>query len=397
MPIQLLTARTVEAAKPQAKRYEIFDRGCPGLVLVVQPTGTHSFAHRYRRPDGRGAKRTLPAGLSLAEARADVARARDELEGGSDPAPRRLPAIYSETSTVMDVVIARFLDIHVARNQRPNTQEKTEYILNRFIGPAFRGRDIQTIRRRDVIALLDKLADRPGIGHKLQATISSLFHWAVDRDIIQVNPIAGMAAQYPAKARDRVLTDDELRALLLACKSERAHDAAFMVLALTGQRKNEICQMTWDELDAERRELKLKPERSKNNKAHVVPLPRQAWRLIEARPRFADGPYVFSRDGRYPADGWGLVKRQISIAAGLPPESWRLHDLRRTCASGLQRLGVRFEVIERILNHTMPGVAGIYLRHDYADEMQIALQKWGDHVEQLLGGKPAKVVRLRRT
>jgi hypothetical protein len=126
-------------------------------------------------------------------------------------------------------------------------------------------------------------------------------------------------------------------------------------------------------------------------------LPSQAWAILEAQPRIAGSDFVFTLDGR-PIVGWAKVKARISAKAGLDTESWRLHDTRRTCAAGLQRLGIRTEVIERALNHrsgVFRGIVSTYQTHDFADEVRIALQRWTDHVEQIISGKPAKVVRLR--
>ena len=107
---------------------------------------------------------------------------------------------------------------------------------------------------------------------------------------------------------------------------------------------------------------------------------------------------IFSADGEKPVTGWDKAKVRISTKAGIAPDSWRLHDLRRTCASRMQKLGVSVPVIEKALNHvsgTFRGIVGVYQQHDYADEVRIALQRWADRVEEIVGGKPAKIVALR--
>jgi integrase len=156
--------------------------------------------------------------------------------------------------------------------------------------------------------------------------------------------------------------------------------------------------MCWPEIDEEHRLWTLPAARTKNAREHAIPLSLQAWALIEGRPQFADCPFVFSADGKKPVTGWAKAKVRISTRAGVAADSWRLHDLRRTCASGMQKLGVQVPVIERTLNHvsgTFRGIVGVYQQHDYADEVRIALQKWADRVEEIVGGKPAKVVQLR--
>jgi integrase len=142
----------------------------------------------------------------------------------------------------------------------------------------------------------------------------------------------------------------------------------------------------------------LPAERSKNRCKHEIPLSSQTWELIQVQPRFADCPYVFSADGKKPVIGWGKAKVRISARARIAADSWRLHDLRRTAASGMQKLGVSVPVIEKALNHisgTFRGIVGVYQQHDYADEVRIALQKWADRIEEIVGGKPARVFTLR--
>jgi len=168
---------------------------------------------------------------------------------------------------------------------------------------------------------------------------------------------------------------------------------------LTGGRRNEVSQMRWSELDQDRRLWTLPRERSMNRRAHNIPLSSQVWRIIEAMPHIAGCDFVFTADGKKPVIGWDKVKVRLSAKAGIAAESWRLHDLRRSCASGMQRLGVSVPVIEKGLNHisgTFRGIVGVYQTHDYADEVRIALQKWADHVERVVGGKPAEVVKLRQ-
>jgi integrase len=167
---------------------------------------------------------------------------------------------------------------------------------------------------------------------------------------------------------------------------------------LTGARRNEVSQTRWSELD-ENGTWTLPRERSKNRRPHKVSLPLQARAIIEAIPHIADCDFVFTADGKKPVTGWDKAKVRISAKAGIATEIWRLHDLRRTAASGMQKLGISVPVIEKALNHvsgTFRGIVGVYQQHDYADEIRIALQRWADRVEEIAGGKPGKVVKLRQ-
>ena len=152
--------------------------------------------------------------------------------------------------------------------------------------------------------------------------------------------------------------------------------------------------MHWSELDREQRVWTLPPVRTKNGRKLELPLPQQAWDILDRLPQIDGSDFVFTTNGRtsITTGGWDKAKRRLSERAGIDPQSWRLHDLRRTCASGMQKLGVRVEVIERGLNHVSGvyrGVAGTYQTDPMLDDVRAGLQRWADHVTRL--GKPAKV------
>jgi integrase len=262
----------------------------------------------------------------------------------------------------------------------------------------WRGRSIQDIRRRDIIDLVEQIAtDRPYLANRTLGVLSKFFNWLCARDVLAVSPAAGVERPHQEQVRNRTLSDPELRALWLACEGDGPFGQALRMLVLTGARRNEVSHMRWSEIDAERQAWILPSERSKNAREHVIPLSSQAWALLDAMPRFA-GDYVFSADGRGPIVGWAKAKTRISGKAGIAEEGWRLHDTRRSVAAGMARLGVSVPVIEKALNHqsgVFRGIVSTYQTHDYADEIRIALQRWADHVEQIVGGRPAKVIKLR--
>jgi integrase len=410
MKVSVLTTRFVETVKPKRSRAgttartEYPDAGCPGLYLVVQPTGTRSWAFRFHRR-GKTGKKTLGSagegGLSLAAARAAAATHRHRLEQGVD-----VTAVTSVTPKAeggedkIEAAVAAFLELHVRRKNRASTAQATEGVFNKIVLPVWRGRTIGSIRKRDIIELVESVV-ASGRGYRANRTLAALskfFNWLVARDALAFSPVAGVEPPHKEEARTRILDDDELRALWFACEHEGALGQAIRVLILTGARRNEVGQMRWSEIAEDLQLWTLPAGRTKNAREHSIPLSSQAWMLIEARPQFAGCPFVFSADGKGAVNSWGKVKHRISAKAGIPAEAWRLHDLRRTCASGMQKLGVQVPVIERALNHvsgTFRGVVGIYQQHDYADEIRIALQKWANRVEEVVGGKPAKVVNLR--
>jgi len=413
MAVKVLTTRFVDAAKPRhnsagdAVRAEYPDAACPGLHLVVQPTGTRSWAFRFRRrTDRKNVKLTLgkagDGGLSLAAARHAAAAHRHRLEQGAvlvTPVTAVTPQSV-RTGDKVETAVASFLELHVRRKNRISTARVTENIFNRIIVPAWRNRTIDSIRRRDIIDLVEDVAasGRGYHANRTCAVLSKFFAWLVARDALTFSPVTGVERPHKEKIRSRVLTDDELRVLWLACGHEGASGEAIRLMTLTGARRGEVGEMSRREVDQDHQLWNLPAERTKNGRPHTIPLSTQAWTLIEARPRFAGCDFVFTIDGKRVVNNWDEVKHRISAKAGITASSWRLHDLRRTCASGMQRLGVLVPVIEKALNHTsgtFRGIVGVYQTHDYADEVRVALQRWADRVEEIVGGKPAMVVKLR--
>jgi len=400
---KVITHRFVESVRPKAARTEYPDAGCPGLYLIVQPTGTRSWAFRFRH-NGANGKKTLGradvGGLSLAAARAAAAAHRHRLEREDDvTAVTPVTPKTAGGEDKIETAVASFLELHAYRKTRASTAWATERVFNRIVLPAWRGRTIDSIRKRDVIDLVESVAvsGRGYLANRTLGTCSKFFNWLVARDVLAFSPVTGIEKPHEEEIRDRVLTDDELRKLWLACADEDPFGQALRVLITTGARRNEVSQMRRSEVD-EDGIWTLPRERSKNRRPHKISLPTQAQTIIAAMPYLADCDFVFTADGKKPVTGWDKAKVRISARAGIAADTWRLHDLRRTCASGMQKLGVQVPVIEKALNHisgTFRGIVGVYQQHDYADEVRIALQRWADHVEEIVDGKPAKVVKLR--
>ena len=216
----------------------------------------------------------------------------------------------------------------------------------------------------------------------IHAHLRRLFRWSVGRGIIASNPMADMPRPAAAPKRERVLSDAELVAVWRA--SEQLgwpFGSAIQLLILTGARREEIGQLQWSEIDGN--EIKLSGARTKNGEPHNIPLSQWALAIIEAGKRI--GPFVFSFNGTKHIRAWSHAKTHLDELVEIAP--WRIHDLRRTTATFLQKLKTPLQVTEAILGHTAgsrAGVIGIYQRHDYADEKRAALEAWGAHVMALV-------------
>jgi integrase len=191
-------------------------------------------------------------------------------------------------------------------------------------------------------------------------------------------------------ARDRVLNDAELAQVLIAARTMGGpYGGIVEFLALTAQRREEVAGLRWDEMDLAQRVWTIPKARTKNAKAHMVHLSMQALAVLKRADR--KGPVVFTLLGTKPFQDFTHAKRRLDKLSGVT--EWRLHDLRRTCVSGMARLGVAPHIADKILNHqagTISGVAAVYQRHDFLAERRAALDQWGAHVDRILAGMSQK-------
>jgi integrase len=414
----VLTARSVEQFKPEAERREIADAHLPGLYLVVQPSGAKSWAVRYRHA-GKPRKHTLgpyPA-LDLVSARERASAAIRAVAAGSDPAAerkeqRRVIASGLADRDLFGSVFAEYLKRHVRPNLRASTARECEALFNREILPHWRDRRIDEIGKRDVLDLIDDIADRgvPLTANKTFAALRTLYNWAIGRDILTASPCAGLKKPADESSRERVLTDDEIRWLWRACgEIGFPFGPIVRLLLLTGTRREEVRGLPERELDLRAGLWTIAAARTKNGNEHEVPLSDAALALLEGVPRVRNAAgLLFTTNGRTPVSGFSRAKRRLDAlmlqyareeaGAAVELEPWRLHDLRRSVASGMARLGASLPVIEKCLNHvsgSFAGIVGVYQRHQFKDEKRAAFAAWAGHVMRLIDHQ-ANVVPLRR-
>lgn len=397
MPRRTLTAETIGRIKPATVRREIADAVLPGLYLVVQPSGARSFAVRTRVA-GKPAKITLgpwPV-IDLAKAR-EIARTKlGAVHSGIDPRQADREAAEAAQRTVA-VVCEDWLRRDQADNRDVATVRR---IMAREVLPHIGDMPIEAVRKRDLIAVIDRVVDRaPVRANRVLAHTKRLFRWAAARDLIEVNPASNIEKPTAERARDRVLSDAELMAVWNAAgRVGGAYGAGVRLLMLTGARVAEIFEAKWTEIEGEA--LHLPAERSKAKEGRAIWLSPSARGIIDALPRYAACDWLLTASGRHPFRAYGTSKIRLDkelADVGLP--AWRVHDLRRTVATGLQRLGVRLEAIEAVLGHisgSRSGIVGTYQRHRFEAEAAEAMRRWGEHIAGLLGDEPSKVIELRR-
>ena len=294
------------------------------------------------------------------------------------------PPIARDT---IDALANQFIEQYAKRKTRKNSWRQTEHVFHDIVLPAWPGRTVHDIARRDIRELVERVAeDRPVMANRTLAVLGKFFNWACQRDVIPASPCVGVARPAEEHARVRVLDDAEIRRLWLACEAiGGTAGACIKLLLLTGQRRGEIAHLKWNEVKGNL--LELPGTRMKGRQPHVVPLSTQASAIIASMPRIGD--YVF---GQSPVSHFHRIKQQLDAHMG-KRVPWVVHDLRRTAASGMAKIGIAVPTIEKTLAHrsgTFRGIVGTYQRHTFVPEMTVALQRWADHVEGLVSGKPAE-------
>jgi len=438
-----LTAAAVAKYKPGTRRRMIRDTGARSLFLVVQPSGHKSWLMRFRKPGGAPAKLTLgPLDLSgsesknapvvgrpltLAGARQLAAGVlRDRATGNdvfADQAAkrRRRTKTPAAAANVFGAAARQFVEEH-ARAHTRRWQETAKYLGLLYprdggeptetkggLAARWRDKPVTEIDGHDVYSLIDESRRRgvPGLGRtnkglsdargrKMARTLSKMFGWLLEHRRVTANPCIGVYVPPAPGARERVLTSAEVRLFWQTCdKLGQPFGPLLQLLLLTGQRLNEVAGMRRDELREDGTWL-IPGARTKNRREHLVPLPSLAHALF-GRVQLIEGcPLVFTTNALRPVSGWSKAKKKVDAAmdpdAKIPP--WTLHDLRRTCATGMADIGIAPHIIEAVLNHVSgarAGVAGIYNRAQYADEKRVALEHWAAHVQALVGGGAANL------
>jgi integrase len=385
-----LTDIAIAKLKPSPTRREIPDR-TPLLYLIVQPTGRRRFALRYRY-DGQSRKVTLPPGLSLAAARKAAADAALDLDRGVDPGEARKAARAKAAAATADTVRAICGQYLAREGDKLRTRHQRELLLDQHIYPAFGDRPIGSIRRGEVVRLLDKIEDGSGsrTADVVLTVLRRIFNWWALRDESFIPPIIrGMSRHSTAAhARSRILDDSEIRRVWQAADGVFGNLIRFLLL--TGARRGEAGGMTWDEVaDGV---WTLPAARNKTKQELARPLSRAALAIIEAQPRIAGVPFIFTPGKRPLRSDWRM-KSHLDASSGVT--GWVIHDLRRTSRSLLSRCAVNVDIAERCLGHVIGGVRGTYDRHRYQEEMLAAYEALAAQIARITDPQP-NILPLRR-
>ncbi len=380
----MLTTLAIKALTAKSTKYEYMDPDNPGFGVAVTPNGRKSFIYRYRVGGRGGTLRRMSLGsvesTPLKKARAAYLKARKQLEEGIDPLEAKAEARREEEQNLTFGALAQQYLSQYAVYKRTGAED--ERILNHDVLPRWSKLKAKAIRKRDVVVLLDKILERGAStqANRTFACVRKVFNWAAQKDLVEGSPCAGIKAPSKERTNDRVLTDDEIRALWNLPGLSPKMRAALQLQILLGARIGEIAGMRWDEIDTTARLWTLPAERVKNAIVHTTPVTDTALEILEEQRQRRDGddPYVFpARTGKAAhlrTDSIGTALTRAIRAARLT--HFTAHDLRRTTATRISGAGTSREVLRQILNHVDRSVTARYDRHRYDNEKREALERW---------------------
>lgn len=382
-----LTEMAVSKLAPEAgRRLEVFDTLTPGLALRITESGKKSWSVMYRvagRGEGgnRGGLRRMTLGayplIDLKAAREKARAALDLADRGDDPADMRKDELRQKGERVFEVICTRFIELH-AKAHTVKWRD-TERLLHTYVVPEWKSKPIDALDRATAHELLDEIAMEHGTGaaREVRKHITKFFNWAVDRGLLAASPVAGMRRpELGYVPRERVLSMDELKAIWAAAdKMGYPFGPMVKLLILTAQRRAEIANLERGWLLADQQAFEVPASHYKTDRPQVVPLSPPALAIVEALPKWTGTFLLSTTAGKRPISGFSKAKARIDKLSKV--EGWTLHDLRRSAATHMARLGIPQEHIERVLGHAIEGVAGTYNRYSYLTEKRAALDLWG--------------------
>jgi integrase len=450
-----LTAVSIAQAKAKAAPYEIPDGGCPGLRLLVYPTGTKSWLMRFRSPVerdriGKGKARKLTLGplgdkacegeptvqrpLTLADARALAASMTRQIRQGIDPTVERRAERHTikaaAPSDKVEDVFADFMAKHVRKSRkgtpiRESTRRKTGRLLGlepkdgdlgtwivckpaSGVLAAWHGRPVGGITKRDVLDLLAVIVGRgaPVGANRTLSALKQAFLWCVRRDILKASPCDHVAPPSPEQPQERELSDAELVAIWRAAeRSGYPYGDMIRVLLLTGQRLDEVLSAVWSEFDLASRMWVIPGLRTKNGREHHVPLSNQVMAVLEKLPRIkSKAGYLFTLCGDVPCSNLSRLKSRLDALTleelrKIDPQiaefaPWRQHHIRHTAKTWMQRARIARHVRNAVQNHRDGDMDELYGHYTFEKGKREALDRWAHHLAEIASG--TNIVGLRR-
>jgi integrase len=392
------TSKSVAALQlpPGKADLVVFDDALAGFGLRLRAGGSRSWIFQYAV---KNRQRRMVVGkataLPLGKAREIAAQIHAKVKLGGDPAGERKENQARSGETVEACVKLYLTWRRTEGKLRASSYGEIERHLARNL-KALHSTSIHKVDRRAIALELGRLTIESGPvqANRTRNSLVKFLNWCAGEGFIDANP-AVFTNKNPEQSRDRVLGEAELRTIWRALP-EGDYGDIVKLLALTGARANEIARLGWSEIDFGRGVIALPATRTKNRRAHTIPMARTVAAILGARPQQDGCDFVFGRDGNG-FSGWSKCKERLDARVKLAP--WVIHDLRRTVSTGMNEIGTPPWVVEMILGHVSghrSGVAGTYNRSLLAAEKAAALARWDEHLMAVIEGCDTGISPLRR-
>jgi integrase len=378
-----LTAAFCKAASVESgkDRTIYWDESLPGFGLCITANGARSYVVQYRA-NGQSRRMAIDFDLSLTEARKEAKKRIGEVAKGTDPLMERRKQAAANKAAKSGTLEYIAHEYFRREGRSIRTMWEREDVFERAILPRLGKHRIEQIGRLDIMRLLDQIEDERGsaAADKALAFLSRLFNWHSLRSNDFKSPIVKGMRRYNSQknARDRILTDEEIRKIWKACEKPEPFSGLVKFLLLTATRRCEAANMTRGEISGN--EWVIPGSRYKTKQQMLVPLSDMAMDVLKSIPEL--GQPVFSFNGEKPLNDYARLKANLDKASGTG--GWTLHDLRRTARSLMSRAGVSADIAERCLGHTIKGARRVYDRHEFLKEKTEAFEKLAAEIRKII-------------
>jgi integrase len=396
------TDRQIKALKPKNARYEAWEDNGKGFGVRVSPAGRISFIFLYRF---KGTSRRMTFGIypeiSLANAHAAHAKARQVLDKGQDPGKNEQD---KKEESQRSPSIRKLVDEYIEKYAKPRKRswKEDERILNKDVVSRWGKRKARDITRRDIILLLDEIVDRGASiqANRTLAAIRKMYSFAMGRGVLDASPCVAIPNPSKENRRDRVFSEEEIKVFwnkLDTAKMEKSTALSLKFQLVTAQRKGEVAGAEWIDFDLKTGVWTIPAEKAKNGLPHRVPLsPLAIKTLTKLKEITGKSKWLLPS----PREGQHIAETSVDHAVRINADHFEIdhftpHDLRRTAASMMTASGIQRLTVSKILNHVESGVTAVYDRHGYDKEKRKALYSWGRKLESIISGKQNKIILLK--
>lgn len=393
MPTRKLTDSYIRNFENPAKRTEVYDTLVTGFAIRITKNGTRSFIYRYRF-GGKVKRYTLGRypKLGLSAARDDARELAYKVSKGFDPIMEVKDRIQDSEYTISD--LADYFKKRYLPLKAKSTQKTYKSRIDSSIVPALGHIPVKLLSKRHIVKFLEKIAfddDQRTNSNRTRAVLSSMFSFAVEKDLVDFNPVRSVKKLAKENTRDRIYSDEEIQSLWMAFEVQREPVRSLLkMLLLNGQRLTETREMKWSQINDD--VWTLAQTNTKNSLTHLIPLSDLSIEILDSLKSYSGkAEYVFlaPRIGKGAIPSLSRVPYRIRDISGI--EDFRFHDLRRTVGTNISRFNYSRVVAGKILNHQQLAgdshVTAIYDRYNYMDEKKEALQCWADHLKSLINGE----------